>query len=70
MNIRSFKAYSRRGEGGFVTLWLPLATPLELPNLLTFGMHAHESYCSQFVCLSVCVSITNLAPAYDVRATN
>ena len=27
---------------------------------------AHESYCSRFVCL--CLSVTNLAPAYDVRA--
>ena len=36
------------------------------------GAHAHESYCSQFVCLSICLSlsVTNLVLAYDVRATN
>ena len=27
-----------------------------------------EGYCSQFVCLSVCVA--DLVPAYDARATN
>ena len=34
--------------------------------LLTLGSHVLEGYRSQFVCLCV----TNLAPAYDVRATN
>ena len=41
--------------------------------LITLGVHAHERYCSQFVCVCVCLSdlsVTILAPAYDVCATN
>ena len=38
--------------------------------LLTFGVHAQKGNCSQFVCLFVCLSVTNLAPAYDVGVTN
>ena len=34
--------------------------------LLMLGMHGREGYCS----LSVCLSVTNLVPAYNMHVTN
>ena len=39
-------------------------------SLLTLGGHAHEGYCSLFVCVCVCVSATALVLTYDVCVTN